>query len=488
MILENGIDLIHGNPTIVKNNSHGFYMYVKYSRPASGKKGQKLLHSLEKKSSSIINHAHSVHRDIIGGYRFLNNSRITEPMLVKSLQQQCKHNCEGLHVIGIQDTTEYNYQHHLKRLKEDTLGVVGNNSDTGYFAHLMLTFDAVTCLPQGISYCQLWSRDRHHKDRHERQYKKLPIEEKESIRWLEAAEQSKTLLKSAKHITILSDREGDIYQLWERIPDKKTDFIIRASSNRALFDQAPTVNNLLDRQSIAGSYTIELKEDKRAKRSRRIALLNIRYASVKIKKPGNLTKQEAEQDYVPLMVVEAKEESGNSKSGEPLVHWVLLTTHAVHDFEQACRIIDWYGFRWQIEQFFRITKRQGIDLERSQLETGEGLKKLGLMGFASALRILQMSLSRDGIVNDNVKKYFGPVEVEVLGLLDVKLKGTTLKQQNPHRKKTLAWAAWIIARLGGYTGYASQSPPGPITFKWGLDKFSNIIDAYDLLKKDVYKE
>jgi Transposase DDE domain len=488
MILENRINIIQRNPTIVKNNSHGFYMYVKYSRPTSGKKGQKLLHSLEKNHSSIINRTHSTHTEKIGGYRFLNNPRITEPMLVKSLQQQCKQNCEGLHVIGIQDTTEYNYQHHLNRLKENTLGLVGNNSDRGYFAHLMVTFDAATCLPQGISYCQLWSRDRHHKDRHERQYKKLPIEEKESIRWLEAAEQSKTLLKSAKHITILSDREGDIYQLWDRIPDKKTDFIIRARTDRALFDHPSTLNTLLEQQSIAGSYTIELKEDQRAKHSKRKALINIRYTELKIKKPRDLTMHHAEHDHVTLMAIDAKEDPQSCKAGEPPVHWVLLTTHAIHTFEHACRIIDWYGFRWQIEQFFRITKRQGIDLESSQLETGEGLKKLGLMGFASALRILQMSLSRDGIVNDNVQKYFDPVEVEVLGLLDVKLKGTTLKQQNPHRKNTLAWAAWIIARLGGNTGYASQSPPGPITFKWGLDKFSQIINGYNLLKKDVYKE
>jgi len=477
-----------GNTTIVKNNSHEFYKYVNITRPTSGKKGRKLLLSLEGNHTSIINRQYSIHRDRIGGYRFLNNPRITESILIESLQQQSIQNCEGLHLIGIQDTTEYNYQHHAKRIKEDSLGVAGNNSDLGYLAHIMVVFDAKTCLPQGISYCKLWSRDPRHKDKHERQYKKLPIEEKESYRWLDAAEKTKTLLKGARHITLLSDRESDIYQLWTRIPDDKTDLIIRAQCDRSVFDQLSSVNQVLEKQSIAGSYTLDLKEDKRAKRSKRKALLNIRYAEVQIKKPGTLKMNESEPQYILLMVVEAKEDASSCKPGEAPVHWVLFTTHAVNDFEQACKIIDWYGFRWQIEQFFRITKSQGIDLESSQLETGESLRKLGLIGFASSLRILQMTLARDGIKNDNVKKYFDLQEIVVLGLINNQLKGTTRKQQNPFQKNTLAWAAWVIARLGGFTGYASQSPPGPITFKWGLDKFYLIKEGYYLMQKVVYKE
>jgi hypothetical protein len=418
----------------------------------------------------------------------LNNGRVTEEDLVKALQHQCRQNCDGLHVIGIQDTTEYNYDHHKSRLKEDTLGVVGNNKDTGYFAHLMVTFDAVRCLPQGISYCKMWSRVPQRQSRDKRHNKSLPIEDKESFRWLEAADETKSLLNTAKHFTFLSDRESDIYQLWDRVPDDKTDFIIRARGDRPVFDEEATVFETLNQSPVKGSYTIELREDKRAKRSKRTALIQVKYTEVAIKKPRKTATKHVIENHVILRVVEAREMPGNNNPDEALVHWILFTTHAVNDFDQACRIIDWYTFRWQIEQFFRLTKSKGIDLESSQLETGEGLKKLGLLGFASALRILQMSLARDGIVNDRVQKYFNPQEVVVLHVLDKELKGTTLKQQNPHRKNTLAWASWIIARLGGYSGYASQSPPGPLTYKWGLDTFYQTVYASYIFKKDVYKE
>ena len=189
-----------------------------------------------------------------------------------------------------------------------------------------------------------------------------------------------------------------------------------------------------------------------------------------------------------MYVVEAKEDLSTIKNGESPVHWILFTTYNIGDFTQARQIIKWYSFRWQIEQFFRITKKQGIDLESSQLETGEGLKKLALLGFATALKILQLSLAKDGKQNDKVTKYFSKDQIIVLGLLNEQLQGNTQKQQNPFYKNSLSWASWIIARLGGYSGYKSQSPPGPITFKRGLDKFYYLTTGFYLAKRDVYKE
>jgi hypothetical protein len=56
-------------------------------------------------------------------------------------------------------------------------------------------------------------------------------------------------------------------------------------------------------------------------------------------------------------------------------------------------------------------------------------------------------------------------------LICKKLEGKTKKQINPYAKGSMAWAAWIIARLGGWNGYQSESPPGPITMLRGLQKF-----------------
>jgi hypothetical protein len=468
-----------------RNEIHRLY---KFTRPTSGKKGLQIITTIEQTQLSIVNKSTPIFREKIGAYRFLNNEKIRPLELIKSLQNQCSVNCVGQDVIVLQDTTEYNYQHLRRRHKSDSLGVVGNNSDVGYFAHPAICFDASSRLPQGISYCKIWSRDPNRQEKDKWKYKNIPIEDKESYRWIEAVEQTKVVLSQAAHITFISDRESDIYQLLSRAPDERTDLIIRSRDDRKLYDRSGTMTELLNELPHGGNYRIKLQGDYRKQRKKREALLNIKWSEVIIRKPDPIAKSQIDKEFVVLTVVEAREDASTCTDGDNPVHWLLLTTKKVGSFDQACQIIDGYCFRWMIEQFNRITKQKGIDLESSQLETAEGLQRLGILGFNAALKILQLTLAREGTHDEPIGKYFEKEETEVLEILDNELKGTTVKQSNPFPLYTLAWAAWIIARLGGFSGYKSQSPPGPITMKCGLDKFNMIKAGYLIARKNVYKE
>ena len=79
-------------------------------------------------------------------------------------------------------------------------------------------------------------------------------------------------------------------------------------------------------------------------------------------------------------------------------------------------------------------------------------------------------------------KPFDLEQIAVLHALQIQLQGRTLAQQNPHPPDSLGWAAWIIARLGGWTGYKSDKSMGPITMRDGLDRFYGIVDGYRLAK------
>lgn len=405
-------------------------------------------------------------------------------MLINSLQEQCVENAQDSHLICIQDTTEYNFKHHSGRLNKDERGVVGNNIDRGFFAHVMLCFDASTSLPLGISYVHQWNRDPDASNaKRGAHYKELPIEQKESYRWIEAAETTKDLLSNAKHLTFISDRESDIYQLWSRIPDEKTDLIIRARTDRKLVNSSSTAFTLLDKQSISGSYEIELRNDNRKGRRSRRVKLNVKYTECQIVKPKRAKSTTVKDpDAITLYIVEAKEDDQTICHDDTPVHWILFTTRKINSYNKALQIIQWYSFRWQIEQFFRITKKQSIDLESSQLERDERLMKLSLFGFAIALKILQLNLARDGVPNDSAVICFTAEEIQILEAIASTIPATTEKQKNPYAVRTLAWASWIIARLGGYSGYKSQSPPGPITYYRGLDKFFKMAEGFRLVR------
>ena len=159
--------------------------------------------------------------------------------------------------------------------------------------------------------------------------------------------------------------------------------------------------------------------------------------------------------------------------GAEPVHWRLLTTHDVPDARAAWRIVGWYKQRWTIEQLFRVLKSQGLQLEDSQLETAERLLKLAAIATQAAAVILQLVQARDGRTPEPADIVFSAPEIKTLDALVPTLEGKTALQKNPYPSHSLAWAAWVIAKLGGWDGYPRSTPPGPITFKLGIDRFKS---------------
>jgi len=131
----------------------------------------------------------------------------------------------------------------------------------------------------------------------------------------------------------------------------------------------------------------------------------------------------------------------------------------------------WYKRRWLIEQFFRILKTQGFRLEDSQVATAERLLKLVAIAAKAAVIALQLVQARDGRDHQPVRIAFDAAEVATLAAFNRNLEAQSKRLRNPHPPDSLAWAAWIIGRLGGWDGYPSSKPPGPITMKHGLEYF-----------------
>jgi hypothetical protein len=404
--------------------------------------------------------------------RFLNNIRVKVAEIVEAVGERTASLVGGRHVLAIQDTTEVNYQSQADR--KHNLGTVGNGTDIGLFLHPVLAVDADDGSCLGLVHAQIWRR----KKAKAANYRALPIEKKESHRWLVGANAAKKLLSTtAAWVTIVADRESDIYEQWVRLPDANTHLLSRACQDRVLADGSRLFATLDGWREVT-RYEIDLPA-RLGKRSARHATLVVRFGRVEICRPKTCSDRAAPRS-VRLTAIDVREV--DAPPGEEPIHWRLLTTHKVKSVRKARQVIAWYSLRWIIEQLFRTLKSQGLDVESSMLENGPALERLVMLGIVAATKTMQLVQARDPATPAvPAERVFDQQEVAVIEALQPRLQGRTEKQRNPHQPGTLGWAAWTIARLGGWTGYASERPPGPITMHNGLRRFAAIVEGASLI-------
>lgn len=447
------------------------------------KRASKLSALLLAGRSSSIHEIAPTEAEQKAAYRFLNNEKIEERTLINTVKERSSYLCTGKEVLVLQDTTDFNLTSHRGRLQSNTgLGLGGTTDCLGFFLHSSLVLDARQETVLGFSDIQLWHRESM-LTKEGRGYKRLPIEEKESFKWIKASQESKQHLLAATSITFVEDREGDIYEQFASIPDERTHLIIRSRDNRNLSD-GNKLFDVLSQQSAAGNYTIEVVTDIRKGVEKRTASVEVRFCRVSITKPATV-KKKAVASQVELHAIEVREI--NATVAHP-IRWRILTTHLVESYEHAIGIINHYRKRWYIEQLFRLLKKKGFDIQSSELESGWAIRKLMVMILNAALRVMQLLLAYNNEQSQPIAEVFDKAEVTCLEGLNRTLQGDTEKSKNKHDPTRLSWATWILARLGGWKNYNSKRPPGPIVLKRGLDKFASIFQGWKLallMQKDV---
>ena len=404
--------------------------------------------------------------------RFLSNAKVTVEKMIGQRAAFVAAVAAGRHVLAIQDTSEVNYE--AQRGRKRRLGKVGNGRDVGLFVHPVLGIDADNEECLGLIDVQVWRRTK----RKAKNYKALPIELKESHRWLKGGNQAKAVLADAAMVTVIDDREADIYEKWARLPDHRTHLLTRASRDRCLADGSRLFKALA---ALPEAHRFELDVSARPakKRSARRACLAVGFGRVRIRRSTICTDPNAPAE-IDLFAVEVRELDPPPGEKKPIL-WRLLTTHTVETIDQALTVIGWYRRRWHIEQLFRTLKRQGLRLEQSVVEDGAALEKLAVIALIAATTTMQLVLARTAADRPPpASRVFSPPQIVVLAALVATLQGRTVKQHNPFPPHSLAWAAWIIARLGGWTGYDSDKGNGPITMRDGLERFYGIVDGYHL--------
>ena len=400
--------------------------------------------------------------------RFLGNAKVTTARVIESWSEGTSAAAEGRHVLAIQDTSEINFATTAKRRRG--LGEIGKGNGRGVLLHPMLAVDAENGICLGLVSGQVWTR----KGRRTVSHDLRDLSDKESQRWIATALEAKPLLAKAAMITALGDRESDIFALYANAAEQRFHVIARSMHDRKLAN-GTGLYAASEAMAFVDQRAIVLPA--RAQRAERVAVLKLRSGAVSLARPQSKFLRHLPKS-LPLTLVEVCE-SDPPAGAEPL-HWRLLTTHPVANAEEAWRIIEWYKRRWLIEQLFRVLKTQGFKLEDSQIDTADRLLKLVAIAAKAAVITIQLLQARDGRTHQSIRLAFDANAVATLGALNRNIEAQSKRLRNPHPPDSLAWAAWIIGRLGGWDGYPSSKPPGPITMKHGLEYFHAVAAGWSL--------
>ncbi len=416
--------------------------------------------------------------------RFLRNPKVTPSKLVQMHTERTALACRGHHVLHIEDSSELSFGMNPKC---SGLGKVGCGKEEGFFIHPVITMNAANGGCLGLGAAHIWKRKEYAPDdpMSDSTYRKLklqyiPFADKEGVRWLDTALKSVINCKEAAQHTVVADSEADIYEVVCGLVAAKTGFVIRQKEDRHL-NYTKSGHKLLQELALwPVQHTYTLKLPRTDKRSAHTAQMEVKWGKVCLARPKSGVVKHL-QPFLEVKVVEVKEMAHCVINGEAPVHWILLTTHQVDNAEQAMQIVQWYCWRWVIEQVFRTLKSKGLDIENSEVETYERMANLTTLALLTAIQVLQLVQARNGQTKQLLSETFSQTEIDLIRKLNPTLEGNTEKQKNPHPEDSLAFAAWVIARLGGWKGLASQRPPGPITMKIGLQQLRSILQFSSLI-------
>lgn len=404
-------------------------------------------------------------------YRFFANGKVNSSNMFKAHSDETINRCLPFSTILVaQDTTTIN----LTNKEVTGLGRIGEGTLQGFFTHSALALDTQG-IPLGLLYQKTYVRKAITQDEeYKKHFKQLPIEEKETGKWVEVITCIKEKL-SSKHVVVIGDRESDIYDVFKKGKESGVDLLIRTSQNRLvselngkdfmhLFDKAKQ-GTVLTKYTASIPTTVNSHKLREAKLTIRVCQFLLHPSKHRRRKDPPLS----------LFLLDVIEESPPER--EEGIHWMLTTTLHVKTPDEAIEKVTWYMYRWRIERFHYILKTGAFNVERLQFETFPRFNKAITMFSIVAYRILFTTYHVRDHPTDNACTIFSTDEVRVLCMINK-------KQENI---LTVTEAVVATAKLGGFLARKNDGPPGIKTLWIGFQTLTNIVYGV-LMAEQAYSQ
>lgn len=405
--------------------------------------------ALRQAAGRLLRHAKVAPDDLLAGHGFATVER-----------------CMGEKTIVVaSDTTDYNFSSHQATTGLGPL----NDSDSvmGIHQHSALAMTERR-LPLGIVWTKLWVRPT--EGRCAKNRRKLPIERKESYRWIETANNVESLFEpyfeAGGRVVLVGDRESDIFDLFAAERHPQMEHLVRAAYARNVrvngVEGSCSLLAATATASCMGEY--DLAVPAREKKPARTARMELRSVHVMLKPPKNGVGHSKEP--VPVWVVEAKERAPKGLDVIPL-QWTLITTLDASTEAAARRVVRLYSCRWQIEQF-HYTLKSGCKAERLQMDDADTLRNTLALYSIVAWRLLYIThLART------------QPDAPASSVID-ETEQAVLTQATRKKVTTVAEVVAAIAKMAGHEAYKNGPPPGVKRIWLGLRKLQDLAAGWKL--------
>jgi len=317
-------------------------------------------------------------------------------------------------------------------------------------------------LPLGLAAIKFWTRDKFHGAnalKRKINPTRVPIEQKESYRWLENVKQSTALLATSERLVHIGDRESDIYELFSIAQDAGTHFLLRTCVDRLAGEGDHTVADEMREVKVQGLHRIEVR-NKKGDLSE--AVLELRYRRIRVLPP--VAKQ---RQYPALMLTVLHATERDAPKGRDRIDWKLVTDLPVRSRKDAIEKLNWYAMRWKIETFHKILK-SGFKAEEVRLRTAERIVNLIAIFCILSWRVFWMTTVNRSMPEASPRMALTSTELYLLDQLVPDRPGPVPPNS------TLALYLTKLARLGGYLARAKDPPPGNTVMWRGLTRLTDI--------------
>ena len=411
--------------------------------------------------------------DTLAAYRFFDNKAVQPEDILQPHVEATKRRMQEHEVVLIaQDTTELDYSDHPPQdarclNKENRLGLYDHT-------HLAVTPSGLSLGVVGVEYFDREAEGLGHS----KQRSKLPIEEKESLRWLTGYRLACELARDCPTTQVVSvaDREADLYDIFMEAEKQaaeqphSADFIIRAKIPRSLPERDPEagaraykkVRDEVSKSELRATQMVELPRT--PKREARQAKLEVRAIQVTVKPPHARSSLPA----VTYNVVLVEEVDGPGDGTD--VSWLLTTSLPIGTFAEIQRVIDYYVARWVIEVFFRVFKT-GCKVEKIQLETIARLKNCLAFYKIIAWRIMYLTQLNRECPELPCDVVFEDCEWKSVWCV-------VTQKELPPTVPTLSAFMRLLTQLGGYNNRRTEAPPGPQPVWVGIRRMTDLATAW----------